>query len=452
MLAEHTDLLKRISSLENRLEEQRRSAVLGASQNLHAEKCRSLSEEKRELLQVVQEKEECLTKMQDQMNELYQRIDKLMKAAHEHESSSRRHTDFSQSSSIEKLRDDPHRGDGSMMWSRLQVHQSPISISPVYQHRQQKQLTEIPYAVNEELEELKSKMKKSEEQRRTLEDELASRMANLGSLEQRNSALENLLDRTEKEKKELEERCETLEEELKTYQNQATNIDSLEQRNSALESLLDRSEKDKKELEERCSSLEEELRKSQNKIEDLEGIRSRLVKDLEQLRAARESCTSLEKKLMDHKQANQAVTEDLRRRCAELETARSNLMQEYDIIRRRCVALETEAVAQRGTVASVEVLQQRCASLQADLIHQQESAQLECADLKTRLTAKEQMVNELHGKLKASDSCKIQVEEALKQLQLEVDAIKRAQKVKETRPVEPRDLSTLLEGIKEVKL
>ena len=59
-------------------------------------------------------------------------------------------------------------------------------------------------------------------------------------------------------------------------------------------------------------------------------------------------------------------------------------------------------------------------------------------------------MNELHGKLKASDSCKIQVEEASKQLQLEVDAIKRAQKVKETRPVEPRDLSTLLEGIKEV--
>lgn len=397
--SEHTELLKRISSLENRLEEQRRSAALGASQNIHAEKCRSLSEEKRQLLLVVQEKEESLTRMQDQMGELHQRIDKLMKTIQDHEASVRRPADFSQSS-IERLRDAPHQ-DGSMTWSRLQMNHSPVPTSPIYQNRTQKQLTEIPQEMYQELEDVKSKLQQTEKQRQTLEDELAGRMAQFEALEQRVTTLDDARIQVEK---------------------------------------------DKHELEKRYALLEEELSENRKKLENIESVRLQLEKEVEEIRAAHKTCGSLEKELTEQKQSSQRAAEELKKRCNDLELARSNLKQEYDIIRRRCLVLEAETIAQRGTVTAMEVLQQRCASLQADLVNQQEWAQQQCADLKARLLSKEQMVSELEAKLRASDGCKVQVEQALKQLQAEVDAIKRAQQMREILPTEPRECSTLLEG------
>lgn len=374
LLMEHTELLRRISSLENRLEEQRRSAVLGASQNPHAEKCRSLSEEKQQLLLIVQEKEESVARMQEEMSELHQRIDKLMKAA-----------DFSQSSSIERLRDAPghHQQDGSMTWSRMQVNQSPVPVSPIQKsqkHPPTPQPVEIPLRpVNDaEIDELRAQLHKSEEQRRNLEDELTSRTDHLNSL----------LEGAERDKQEAEERCETLQKEL------------------------------------------EELRIELKRFE----------KEAEELKSARRTA---EKELADQLLAGRTLADELRKRCEGLEVARNSVLQEYDIVRRRCLALETESAAQRDKVSSIELLQQRCATLQADLIHQQEVAERQSADLKACLLEKERSVSELQAKLKASDGCKAQVEQALRQLQLEVEAIKQAQQM---RPSVPKDLSALIEG------
>ena len=408
LLMEHTELLKRISSLENRLEEQRRSAVLGASQNLHAEKCRSLSEEKQQLLLIVQEKNESMSRMQEQMSELHQRIDKLMKAALDQESFVRsKQSDFSQSSSIERLRDAPgnQQQDGSMTWSRLQANQSPIPVSPIQQghhHRAEKQPAEIPLRTDNdaELEELKRQLIKSEEQRRILEEDLASRAVHLDSLN----------------------------------------------------GMLEQAEQDKKEKEELCLSLQEQLGTCRNKLENFETEVQRLEKEIEAARQAAEKQvqavrTTAEKELADQMLAGRTLAEELRKRCDGLEAARNNLLQEYDIVRRRCLALENESTAQRATVSTIEVLQQRCATLQADLIHQQETTEEQCAQLKARLLEKEKAVADLHLKLNASDKCKAQVEHALRQLQQEVDAFKQAQQAKPpSRPVDPKDLSALIEG------
>ena len=422
---EHTELLKRISSLENRLEEQRRSAALGASQNLHAEKCRILSEEKQQLQLVVQEKEESLADMQKQMGDLYQRIDKLMKAIQEKEQESTRRTqdDFSQSS-VERLRDAPQQ-DGSMTWSKLVVQSSPVPLSPIYrpqQHHHQIKPQETPHSLHIEIDELRTKLEKTERERQILEDEAAcnsGRLAQLESLELRNAALDDMVDEADRQKKEYQDCNTRLEKELQECQNKLKDFETIQAR---------------------CVTLEKEL--SEHKL---------LAKELE---ASRLSCAALKKELVDQKHTSQVSIDELGKQRKELEETLSNqrnLAQEYDIIRRRCIALETDAAAQRGIVKSVEVLQQRCATLKSDLIYQQQTAQQQCLALKAQLDSKDQIVKELQTKLKLSDSCKATVEEALRKLQLEVEAVKHAQQLqqqqqKSVRKAEPRDSSTMLEG------
>ncbi|KAK4018868.1 hypothetical protein OUZ56_000908 [Daphnia magna] len=424
---EHTELLKRISSLENRLEEQRRSAALGASQNMHAEKCRALSEEKQQLQLIVQEKEESLNDMQKQMGELYQRIEKLMKAIQEKEQESSRRTqdDFSQSS-VERLRDVPHQ-DGSMTWSKLGAQNSPVPLSPIYQpHNQYHQTAQLKHqetahALSMEVAELKAKLTKCEKERQVLEDEAACNTSRLAQLE------------------------------------------SLEIRNAALDDMIDEAERQKDEYEQRCSGLEKELEECRGKLQELATIRERgvaLEKELSQYKAmaqdvesSRQLHLTLKKEYEEHKQASQAAIDELQKQCQELQTAlvnQKNLAQEYDIMRRRCLALETEAAAQRGTITAVEILQQRCASLQADLVYHQQTAQQQSSALKAQLDSKEKRLNDLQTKLKQSDSCKAQVEEALQKLQLEVEAVKKAQQLQQKQKsvvtADPRELSSLLEG------
>ncbi|KAI9565881.1 hypothetical protein GHT06_009679 [Daphnia sinensis] len=421
---EHTELLKRISSLENRLEEQRRSAALGASQNMHAEKCRALSEEKQQLQLIVQEKEESLNNMQKQMGELYQRIEKLMKAIQEKEQESSRRTqdDFSQSS-VERLRDAPHQ-DGSMTWSKLGAQNSPVPLSPIYQPHNQYHQTpqlkhqETAHALSMEVAELKDKLAKCEKERQVLEDEAASNASRLAQLE------------------------------------------SLEIRNAALDDMIDEAERQKDEYEQRCTGLEKELEECRVKLQDLATARERgiaLEKELSQYKAmaqdvetSRQLHSTLKKEYEEHKQTSQATIDELQKQRQDLETAlinQKNLAQEYDIMRRRCIALETEAAAQRGTITAVEILQQRCASLQADLVYHQQTAQQQSLALKAQLDSKERRLNDLQTKLKQSDSCKAQVEEALQKLQLEVEAVKKAQqlqqKQKSVATADPRELSTI---------
>jgi chromosome segregation ATPase len=419
---EHTDLLKRISSLENRLEEQRRSAALGASQNIHAEKCRALSEEKQQLCLIVQEKEESLTNMQKEMGELYERIEKLMKAIQEkeQESSRRIQDDFSQNS-VERLRDAPHQ-DGSMTWSKLGAQNSPVPLSPIYQHHMQHQNPpaaqfkhqETIHALTLELGELKEKLKNSERERQVLEDEAAcnaSRLAQLESLELRNAALDDMIDEAERQKDEYQARCTRLEKDWEDCQNKLQELEI---------------------ARERCVALEKEL--NQHKV---------MTQELE---ASRLSCKTLKKEFADQKLASETAIDQLQKHCKELEINLSNqrdLTQEYDIMRRRCLALETEVAAQRGTITAVEILQQRCASLQADLVYHQQTAQQQSSALKAHLDSKEKTLSDLQAKLKLSDSCKAKVEEALQNLQREVEAIKEAQqlqqKEKHVRTADPRD-------------
>ena len=433
MQIEHTELLKRISSLENRLEEQRRSAALGASQNLHAEKCRALSEEKQQLNLIVKEKEECMTRMQEQISELHQRIEKLMKTIQlkEQESSSASSAFASSScrrsedqSSIERLRDAQHQ-DASLTWSKINVQNTPIALSPIYQPReqqQQSQLKEIPQSFLLELENVTSKLTQCEHQRQVLQDELASsnvRLAQLDSLEERNAALEAILDRTEQEKKEFEERCKSLEKELSDCLDKLKGLETVQRRRESLERKL-----------ENQSTLSLELD------------------------VARKSCTAMQQELLDQEKANHAVTEELKKRCSGLEnalSARNNMAQEYESLRRKCFALETESAAHRSTMANLEVLQQRCTSLQDDLIKQQHVNKQQSLDFQAQVEIKDQTVSDLHAKLKASDNCKSQVEMALQQLQLEVEAIKKAQQIRQkqvqVQVVATRESSTPLEGI-----
>ena len=426
MQMEHTELLKRISSLENRLEEQRRSAALGASQNLHAEKCRVLSEEKQQLNLIVQEKEESMARMKEQISELHQRIEKLMKTIQlkEQESSSASSAFASSTSrqsevSIERLRDAQHQ-DGSLTWSKLNAQNTPIALSPIYQPQQKQQPREIPQSFLVELENLTSKLTKCENERQALEDRFTSN------------------------------------------NNELAQLDSLEQRNATLEAILDRTEQEKKELEERCSSLQKELNQSLEKLKGLEVVQRRresLEKKLEkqiaitnELETARQSCSVMEKELVDQKIASLAVTEELKKRCAGLETAlagRHNLAQEYETLRRKFSALEAESAAHRSTIANLEALQQRCTYLQDELIKQQHANKQQSLDFQAQLQVKDQTVSDLHTKLKTSDRVKSQVEKALQQLQLEVEAIKQAQQIrqKQVQVVATRESSTLLEGI-----
>lgn len=423
---EHTDLLKRISSLENRLDEQRRSTALSASQNLHAEKCRLLSEEKHQLCLIVQEKEESLCNMQKQMGELYERIEKLMKAIQEKEQESSRRTqdDFSRSS-VERLRDAPQQ-DGSMTWSKLGAQNSPVPLSPIYQPQHQNHSAaqlkhqETIQILTLELDELREKQRNSERERQVLEDEAASnasRLAQLESLEHRNAALDNIVDEAERQKDEYQVRCTRLEKEWEACQNKLQELEN---------------------VQERCVALEKELNRHKVMTQELE--------------TSRLTCTALKKECADQRLVSEKAINELQNHCKELETHLANqrdLTQEYDIMRRRCLALETEVAAQRGTITAVEVLQQRCASLQSDLVYHQQTAQQQSSSLKAQLDSKEKTLNDLQSKLKLSDSCKAKVEEALKKLQLEVEAIKQAQQLQQKqthRSVDPRDLSTLIEG------
>lgn len=418
--------MKRISSLENRLEEQRRSAALGASQNLHAEKCRSLSEEKQQLQLAVQEKEELLASMQKQVNDLHQRIEKLMKTIQEkeQESTKRSHDDFSQSS-VERLRDAPPQ-DGSMTWSKLHGHTSPVPLSPIYQpkqyHHQQLKHSEMSHLVHIELDELRAKLAKSEKERQILEDEAAcnvSRLTQLEALERRNAALDHILDEAEQQKNDYQERNKHLEEELEICIDKLRELELVQARNAALEKELD------------------ELKLIGNEFD-----------------ATRQSYETLKKEFLSEKQTNQTAIDILQKKCIQMETdlaEHQNLLKEYDNLRRRCKELETETIAQRGTVTAVEVLQQRCNALQADIVYNKKSFQQQSTEFKAQLDSKERQISELKGKLKFSDSCKIQVEEALHKLQLEVEAIKQAQHLQKiqmnSRTVDPRELSTVLEGV-----
>lgn len=78
LLLQHTELLRRISCLENRLEEQRRSATLGASLNTYAEQTKVLSEEKQQLQQQLERREEDLNSARLEVEQLQLRVTKLL--------------------------------------------------------------------------------------------------------------------------------------------------------------------------------------------------------------------------------------------------------------------------------------------------------------------------------------------------------------------------------------
>ena len=71
-------------------------------------------------------------------------------------------------------------------------------------------------------------------------------------------------------------KCESerqaLEDQLTSNNNELAQLDSLEQRNATLEAILDRTEQEKKVLEERSSWLEKELNQSLEKLKGFEVV------------------------------------------------------------------------------------------------------------------------------------------------------------------------------------
>lgn len=436
---EHVELMKRISSLENRLEEQRRSAVLGVTNNPHVEKCRVLSEEKQQLHLAVKEKEELMKEMQKEILDLHERIGGLMKTIQEKENESSRQTnyDISQASSIERLRDVPQHQDGSITWSKFQMPgSSPVAISPspVPMHSTHLRpghptIKEFPVSpqLSLEVDDLKSKLAKSERQRTLLEDELAScnaRLAMLEPLEKRNAALDDIIEQSDKEKAELQEKYETM----------------------------------KKDFSE-CVGKLKQLEEASEKLHQVEEDLTRYKSIASEFEAAQQLCSRLKLQQEEQKQKSDSVIDSFKKRCAELEstsTIRDKLMQDNEILKRKCYALEAEVATQQEVMSAMDALRQRYLQLQAEMVQvQQNSLQQasllrmqidaktnlikelqakvtspEVSELKTQSEAKDRAIGDLKAMLKLSESGKAKAEEALKVLQSEIDNLKESHRAK----------------------
>lgn len=130
-------------------------------------------------------------------------------------------------SNNERLRDAPFN-EPSLNWTKLQsVQDSPVALSPINPPQKM-----IPPSIHFEVEELKSKLKKSEELCESL------------SMENRNSYLDNeLLDKIQKEKEQLELRCDNLEKDLGDCFQQLQDLETTEQRCAVLENQLSNHQK-----------------------------------------------------------------------------------------------------------------------------------------------------------------------------------------------------------------
>ena len=193
---------------------------MGATQNLHAEKFRDLSEEKQQLVLVVKEKEECIDSMKQEVTKLHKRIGSLMKSVHDKEQETRKLDDFSNN---ERLRDAPFN-EASLNWTKLQsVQDSPVALSPINPPPQKIMAPPIHF----EVEELKSKLKVSQQRCESL------------TMEQRSSYLDSeLLDTVQKEKELLELRCGNLEKDLGDCVQQLKELETTRQRCAILDNQL----------------------------------------------------------------------------------------------------------------------------------------------------------------------------------------------------------------------
>ena len=126
-------------------------------------------------------------------------------------------------SNNERLRDAPFN-EASLNWTKLQsVPNSPVALSPINPPPQKM----MPPSIHFEVEELKSKLRESEQRYESL------------SVEQRSSYLDNeLLDKIQKEKEQLELRCEKLEKDLDDCVQQLNELETSQQRCTVLENQL----------------------------------------------------------------------------------------------------------------------------------------------------------------------------------------------------------------------
>ena len=490
----HTELLKRISSLENRLAEQRRSAAL--SQNPYSEMVRTLSEEKEELMQAVRDKDESLSAVQDQMRELQQRIAQLVNRVQEKEQEVKRYEEFS---SIERLRHDvqaSHQQDSCLSWAKMNVQHSPVALSPVLQHLT---IADIPPAVHYELEELRSKLAKSSQESQALCGQLTNQIARVNQLEtfeRRCAELEDELKDREEDTATLKEQLAASEREIQTLGDEIVGHDSRlesvtkkladrEQRCSTLEEQLSASRRECESLrnelidrQSRFQSMEHEANEREGQCRTLEGqlaanrleiqaLQAQLTNQTNLLKSSIESkdqeerCAALENQLAEMKSRYNSLEQQLenqqksmrettvayrkaqeeatRQRTAlehakvELEANRNVKNRAEDDALRLSAALEAETEAHLITKKSLTTLQQRYAALTSDTTTAQElqAARQQSAALTSQLEAKERNITELVAQLKWADKCKVQVEQALKQLQKEVELVKQVQQLQE---------------------
>ena len=384
---QHTELLKRISSLENRLEEQRRSAAVGASQNVHAEKLRVLSEENHQLVLVIKGREEAIDSMKEEIGELQQRISKLMKNIHEKEQENNRKLhDFS---NHERLRDAPPN-DPSFNWTKFQsVQNSPEALSPI---NPPNQIKEMPESILFEVTELKSKLLKSEQRCESLQDELTcntNRLTQLESIEHNEN-----LDKITKDKEQLISRCHLLEKDLDISNQQLKEFENLKLNHETLEREFDLNVQKLTQLHNQLSNYEK-LGKDQLSSQQL---------------SHRKLVDILNAEIIEQRKVGEKEKEDL--------------VRLIETLRARCTTLEAEIAEQRSTIDASKFLQKRIVSLKRDAIQYQQNLE----SLKSMVFAKEKIINELDVRLKYTSESKMKLGKTVNELQQQIATLQQHKK------------------------
>ncbi|KAK1905715.1 Ninein-like protein [Dissostichus eleginoides] len=209
-------------------------------------------------------------------------------------------------------------------------------------------------SLEEQLDQSEQEKKRLEEQLDLSEQEKKSLEEQLDQSEQEKKSLEEQLDLSEQEKKRLEEQLDQSEQEKKRLEEQ---LDLSEQEKKSLEEQLDQSEQEKKSLEEQLDLSEQEKKRLEEQLDQSEQEKKRLEEQLAILmEAVHDSHLLLSQ--------SEASTQEVRRRCKDLEEHLKASRRRCEENQRRCEELEEDLKASSRRCEELEENQRRCEELE----------------------------------------------------------------------------------------
>ena len=314
------------------------------------------------------------------------------------------------------MRDAPEDGNGSLSWGKLTVPNSPLAPDSGSSPRilQLKEIcggcTELQDRLrdleqrSQELHESRRQVEIMQDHARKLDERLQESQKRADEIQDRADDLQDRLQESRKHADENRDRTDDLQQRLQESQDR---VHESQKRENEIQNCADTLQQRLQESQDRARALEQCLQESKDgwsKDQDLQAELKDVRRELKQLECrlekSKESCDNAERLL----EAAVASRASLSLDYDSLLRQTANIQQELDSCRQLVRDGEQE---KRSSEKQLQRALQNCDALQRALSERQET----CAQLEARL--------------RSSDQCRVTVEQAVQQLQQEVELLKK---------------------------